>query len=120
MDVRQALSSDRPARSWGLARTCSTWITSPAGHTDAAHLVSPGYRCGAASARAVHVSGARPHYGHAMVSDGDSAVVAHRAETGGAIRAEGASMKGARPFPVLLESFFLDRLMRQRPGGAPP
>ena len=23
-------------------------------------------------------------------------------------------MKGARPFPVLLESFFLDRLMRQR------
>src|SRR5947208_15946910 len=49
-----------------------------------------------------------------MVSDCDSSVVARRHETGGALRAEGAAMKEARPFPVLLESFFLDRLMRQR------
>src|SRR5437762_12140682 len=114
MDVRQAVSPDRPPCSRRLARTCSAWIASPAGHPDAAHLVSPGDRCGAASARAFHVSGARSHYRHAVVSDRDSAVVARRAETGGAIRAEGTSMNGAHPFSVLLEWFFLHRLMRQR------
>src|SRR5439155_24510793 len=47
--------------------------------------------------RAFHVSGACPHYGHAMVSDGDSAVVARRAETGGTIRTEGCIHEGSPP-----------------------
>src|SRR5215831_9043399 len=49
-----------------------------------------------------------------MVPHRDPAVAALRPAACGAIRTQGASMKGASQFPTLLESFFMDRLMRQR------
>src|SRR6516164_707428 len=49
-----------------------------------------------------------------MVSHRDPAVAALRPAACGAIRTQGTPMKGASQFPTLLESFFMDRLMRQR------
>src|SRR5215468_11774823 len=49
-----------------------------------------------------------------MVSHRDPAVAALRPAACGAFRMQGALMKGASQFPALLESFFMDRLMRQR------
>src|SRR5215471_3133519 len=77
-----------------LARTSSAWIPSPAGHQYASQMVSRRDRCRAPSAHACHVLGARTYHGHPVVLDGDPAIVAARAKTSGAIRAEGPSMKG--------------------------
>src|SRR5437870_11277967 len=77
-------------------------------------MASARRRCRAPSAGALHVLGTRAYHGYAVVSDSDSAAAAPGAATGGAIRAEEPPMKAANPFPALLESFFMDRLMRQR------
>src|SRR5258708_31555979 len=68
----------------------------------------------ATSARFLDLSRTRPYLRHLLVPDGDAGTAALRAAAGGAIRAGAPSMNTARTFPVLLEAFFIDRLMRQR------
>jgi hypothetical protein len=70
-------------------------------------------RCRAPCASAFHVLGTRPYHGYAVVFDGNSAAAAPGAATGRAIRAQQPSVKAANPFPALLESFFMDRLLIQ-------
>src|SRR5215467_358363 len=71
-------------------------------------------RCRAPPVGTLHLSRPCTYHRYTVVSDGDAETASLCASTGGVIGTGSTAMKIADAFPTLLQSFFIDRLMRQR------
>src|SRR4029077_10836670 len=75
---------------------------------------SGGHRYRTPPATTGDLSWSQPHHRHLLVFDGHAGAAPSGALAGGAVPTGLPAMSAVRTFPVLLETFFTDRLIRQR------